>query len=173
MRRYKELLQLYQHPFNLVRLGRKGDGGYIVPKELINDNLLSCGICNDISFEEDYIKHISNPNVHCFDGTISVFPSESNTYNWHKLNIGSSDNEKEISLNSIFEKYYSDKEDVFVKMDIEEGEYPSFSTISDENLKKISCLVLEVHWIDRKYKEFETLMSGSCIKCNSNKGSKK
>ena len=35
MKDYKNLLQLYKHPFTLVRLGRTMDGGYVVPKELI------------------------------------------------------------------------------------------------------------------------------------------
>ena len=44
-------------------------------------------------------------------------------------------------------------------MDIEAAEYGAFSTISVENLKKIDCMVLEVHWIDKQYKNFNDLMN--------------
>ena len=97
MRQYKELLQLYKHPFTLIRLGQNADGGYVVPKELINNNLLSCGISNDISFELDYLKNIKNPNIHCFDGTIINFPSNDLYFNWHKINIGATDTAHEVS----------------------------------------------------------------------------
>lgn len=156
---YKDLLQLYKHPFTLTRLGRNCDGGYVVPKELINNNLLSCGIEHEISFEEDYIKHINNPNIHCFDGTITSFPSNDDCFNWHKINIGTNDTSNEISLNSIFDKFFENQNKIFIKMDIEAAEYGAFSTISVENLKKIDCMVLEVHWIDKQYKNFNDLMN--------------
>lgn len=159
MKDYKNLLQLYKHPFTLVRLGRTMDGGYVVPKELIGKNLLTCGISNEISFEEDYLKNVNKTNVHCFDGTINEFPSKNVQYNWHKLNIGSSTNNNEISINDIFEKCFTDEKEVFIKMDIEGGEYLAFTTISDENLSKITCLIIEVHWIDNQYEDFEKLIN--------------
>lgn len=158
MRPYKQLLQLYKHPFTLIRLGRNADGGYIVPQELITNNLLSCGISNEISFELAYLNKINNPNIHCFDGTIEQFPSENKVYNWHKFNIGAEDNTKEISLNTIFNKYFSTQDNIFIKMDIEEGEYSAFETITKDNLKRISCLVIEVHEINKLYEKFKALM---------------
>lgn len=158
MKEYAKLLTLYKHPFTLMRLGRHCDGGYVVPKELISNNLLTCGISNEISFEEDYIKHNDNVNLHAFDGTIFNFPSSNTIYNFHKINIDSADSANTISLNTIFDKYFAGQNEVFVKMDIEGWEYPSFDTISVENLSKIQCLVLEVHWIERDYDKFVRLM---------------
>ena len=72
---FTELFQLYKRPFTLVRLGRNSDGGYVVPKELfVNDNLISCGIANEISFEEDYLKMNPDAKVFAYDGTINTFP---------------------------------------------------------------------------------------------------
>lgn len=158
MKQYNELLTLYKQPFELVRLGRQCDGGYIVPVDLICNNLLSCGISTEISFEQDYLKHISAPNIHCFDGTIANFPSNDLSFNWHKLNIGSRDTDSEVSLNTIFDKCFKTATDIFVKMDIECAEYASFDTIAVENLQKINCLVLEVHNIDCEYAKFKQLM---------------
>lgn len=158
MRRYKELLRLYKHPFTLIRLGRNSDGGYVVPKELISENLITCGISNEISFEEDYIKNISASNIHAYDGTISSFPSNNKQFNFHKLNIGTKDTNREISLNSIIENNYKEGK-IFLKMDIEGSEYQSFGSISKSNLERFSCIVIEVHRLDKEYDKFEKLLN--------------
>ena len=159
MTEYKKLLALYKHPFNLVRIGRMCDGGYIVPAELINNNLLTCGISNEISFEEHYLNLIVNPNIHCFDGTIDYFPSNNPAFIWHKMNIDSVDTDTTFCLNTIFDSFFAYQDHVLVKMDIEGGEYPGFETISEENLNKIDCLVVEVHDIEQRYDDFSALMN--------------
>lgn len=159
MKQYNELLTLYKQPFELVRLGRQCDGGYVVPLDLINNNLLTCGISNEISFEQDYLKHVSAPNIHCFDGTIANFPSNELSFNWHKINIGSHDTDKDVSLNTIFDKCFKTATDIFVKMDIEGAEYSVFSTFNSKIFDKINCLVLEVHNIQHRYNEFLNLMN--------------
>lgn len=157
MKTYKDLLTLYKHPFELIRLGRKGDGGYAVPKQLINDNLLSCGISNEISFENDYITHTVNTNIHCFDGTITKFPSNNVKFNWHQLNIAANDTDFTVSFNTIFDVCFKGAE-LFAKIDIEGYEYESFCTLTTDNLKKINCLVLEVHDIQKRFDDFSKLM---------------
>tara|TARA_Y100000768_G_scaffold346059_1_gene293370 strand:- start:3869 stop:4678 length:810 start_codon:yes stop_codon:yes gene_type:complete len=59
---------------NLIRLGRDNDGGYIIPKSLVDncDGLLSYGINKDWSFEDDFIKRKKNINVHCYDHTLNI-----------------------------------------------------------------------------------------------------
>ena len=54
----------------LIRVGRKNDGGYVLPGILINetDGLLSFGYGYDSSFEEEYIN-LSNNSVIIFDHT--------------------------------------------------------------------------------------------------------
>ena len=54
----------------LIRVGRKNDGGYVLPGFLINDTdgLLSFGYGYDSSFEEEYIN-LSNNSVIIFDHT--------------------------------------------------------------------------------------------------------
>lgn len=156
---YDELLKTYEFDLNLIRLGRNCDGGYVLPRELINDNLISCGIGNDISFEEDYIRMVEHPNIHCFDGTIEKFPSENPLYSFHCKNIGPYDDDDNISLNTIFSCFFKGQNKVFVKIDIESAEYGAFSTLSQENLKKIDCLLLEVHDISLKYFDLCSLMS--------------
>lgn len=160
MRRYKELLTLYKHPYELIRLGRRCDGGYVVPKELLCENLLTCGISDEVTFEEDYLKMINSANIHAFDGTIKDIPVsiKCDKVAFHKKNIGSIDNESEITLNKIIEEYFVNADKIFLKMDIEGGEYPGFETITRDNLLKFNCIVIEVHSLDQNYDSFESLM---------------
>ena len=59
---------LPEKEYELVRLGKDNDGGYLVEKNsLINaKSLISFGIANDWSFEKDFMK-IKNCPIHCYD----------------------------------------------------------------------------------------------------------
>ncbi len=61
-----------KNQYELIRLGKDNDGGYLVEKNSIleSDILISAGIFWDYSFEEDYIKLVNKP-VSCFDHTIN------------------------------------------------------------------------------------------------------
>ncbi len=59
---------------DLIRLGRKEDGGYVVSKKTIDkcNLLISFGMANDWSFENDFIKQKSENLVHIYDHTVSL-----------------------------------------------------------------------------------------------------
>ena len=55
-----------------IRLGRNYDGGYVVNKKAIeNANLISLGINDDWSFEEDFYKQTGN-KIFMFDGSVNL-----------------------------------------------------------------------------------------------------
>ena len=58
---------------DLIRLGNKRDGGYVIPKKLINevDVLISFGISNDWSFEANFKKLNPNLIIHGYDHSVS------------------------------------------------------------------------------------------------------
>jgi hypothetical protein len=68
----KRLIPKYR--YDLIRLGKDNDGGYLVDKNSIyqSDFLLSFGISNDCSFEDDFIS--LNPNIfcNCYDHSVSL-----------------------------------------------------------------------------------------------------
>ena len=61
---------------NLLRLGRKCDGGYIVNLDVIKkcNTLISFGMGSDWSFELDYINRNNNGSIHIYDYTVSASP---------------------------------------------------------------------------------------------------
>jgi hypothetical protein len=60
---------------NLIRMGDKFDGGYIVDSKIIenSNNLVSLGFGSDWSFELDYLK-LKNNKTHIYDHTTSSWP---------------------------------------------------------------------------------------------------
>jgi len=59
---------------NLIRLGGKYDGGYVVPEDLTKktDGLVSFGYGYDATFEYDYIRYTSN-KVYIYDYSCNLF----------------------------------------------------------------------------------------------------
>jgi len=78
--RYVELNKKYNYirPIKisndeLIRLGCKKDGGYLIVKSLLKSEILiSFGVGNDWSFEKDFIKRNKNLKVFMYDYTIST-----------------------------------------------------------------------------------------------------
>ena len=68
-----KLLKPYQvNKSNLLRIGPKKDGGYVIDKRVINQTkiLVTCGLNDDWEFEKDYIKYNNQAKVLAFDHTI-------------------------------------------------------------------------------------------------------
>jgi hypothetical protein len=139
---------------DLIRLGKNNDGGYIVNKSDIKktQKLLSFGIKDDWSFEEDFYK-INSCSIDAYDGTINSddelklksFFNESKKY--FSKNIGNKENE--IKFSSII------LDSCFLKCDIEGSEYDILDDII-LNSYKITGMVIEFHDIE-KYDNFNNL----------------
>ena len=61
-----------QYDYDLIRIGRDNDGGYLVEKKSLENSqsLISLGINDDWSFEEDFLKKNKNVSIKCFDDTL-------------------------------------------------------------------------------------------------------
>ena len=126
----------------LIRLGENNDGGYIIPNDLegITKNY-SAGIGKLVGFEKDLQEKFSiNSNMLDFNEIDrNILP---NNCNFLKKKLSLKDNDTDISINNWIDNL--DKE-VILKIDIEGDEYPILANISDENLKKIRILIIELH----------------------------
>lgn len=140
---------------NLIRIGKKNDGGYVIDRSIVKktDCLISLGINDDWSFEEDFLD-LNNVPLYAFDASISrqffkrkLYKSIRNfnlkqlkrsvrTLNAYKrffdnVNrthiekfVGFDDEAMFISLNSIVSKYLNSQfKNMFFKIDIEGSEY--------------------------------------------------
>tara|TARA_Y100000816_G_scaffold292004_1_gene285352 strand:- start:157 stop:918 length:762 start_codon:yes stop_codon:yes gene_type:complete len=132
------------HSDEKVRLGNENDGGYIIVEMDNYDYLLSGGVGGDISFEKEFTDKY---NVKCsvFDGTDDtaeqLCKNESNI-TFVKKNIGFEENYNTTNLKNIINKYNN----IFLKMDIEGGEWPFILSLTLEELNKFKQITLELHF---------------------------
>jgi hypothetical protein len=135
-------LSIYDCPYQKMRIGSSHDGGYVICNGLKCDILLGCGISNDITFENDYLN--LNKDIYCFafDGTVNNLPNNANNrINFIKKNIGYNSNNT-TNLDFFLNTY----NDIFLKMDIECGEYEWIKSITKDQLNNIKQIAIEIHF---------------------------
>jgi hypothetical protein len=135
---------------NKIRLGNNSDGGYVIADIIIPnyDCYLSCGVSNEESFSRDFINkyNMNNTNSFAFDASIEKYPTEyTDKITWYKKFIGDTNDNTYTTMEDIINKYNN----IFMKMDIEAGEYPWFKYISETKLNKFKQIVVELHWLDK------------------------
>jgi len=134
---------------NKQRLGEKGDGGYVIGviENDPYDCYISCGVSNEESFSRDFINKY-NMNAHnsfAFDGTIVDYPYHyTNKITFINKNIGGHNDNFVTNLSFLTEKYNN----IFLKMDIEGGEYPWLLQINEKDLSKFKQIVIELHGVN-------------------------
>lgn len=142
----KRLLRVYEYS-KKKRYGNLYDGGYVIaqiPTEY--DCYISCGVETDESFSRDFLKdyHIPHDSRFAFDGTINEYPDGFvDDIHFVKKNIGRYNTDTYSNL-KIYTKMYSN---IFMKMDIEGGEYDWLKSMSETQLKKFGQIVIEFHGI--------------------------
>lgn len=134
-----EALSIYSTEYQKIRVGRECDGGYVIADAGEYDHFVSAGVGDDVSFEHHLLN--SHPNLRCdiFDGTVGGVPLSHNRMSFHRKNIGSGGSD--TNLNDLISAYSN----IFLKMDIEGGEYEFFRSMTDELMLNIKQIVLEVH----------------------------
>ena len=142
-----ELLKVY-HFDNKIRLGENGDGGYVFGElGCVYDCYISAGVSNEESFSRDFINkyNMDKNNSFAFDNTIDDYPyNYTNQITFFKKNISNFNNDNNTNLSFLMDNYNN----IFLKMDIEGGEYPWLLSITEEQLNKFKQLTIEFHGIN-------------------------
>jgi len=173
--------------YELIRLGRSNDGGYLVGKNSINnsEHLISMGLDLDWSFEEDFKKKKDKINIICFDNNLDkkfilkkivtqiilIIFNQNLKYlislikNYINFNIFLRKvkyQKKKITYSDI-SKIQNNINNIFFKIDIEGSEY----RILDELIKiknKITGIVIEFHDIDLHRLKIENFINNIGLK---------
>lgn len=160
---------------DLILVGRDCDGGYFTSRSAINSSrhLVSLGVNDDWSFEKDFVTLNRNAQVNCFDGSISglIFLKyfvksllftrfriayhflqtiidfknffSSNNVAFHQHFVGPHADFGYVAMSDVLQE----KDDVFLKIDIEGGEYRLLDDIIQyKNI--LSGVVIEFHDFD-------------------------
>jgi len=141
-----ELLQVYNFD-KKIRCGSDGDGGYVLAElDGEYDCYISAGINNEESFSRDFINkyNMNEYNSFGFDGTVDSYPyNYTNKISFIKKNINYFNDDNNSNLSFLIEKYNN----IFLKMDIEGGEYPWLLHLDETHLNKFKQIIIEFHGI--------------------------
>jgi len=141
-----EQLKIYQFDKKL-RCGINRDGGYVFADlDGEYDCYISAGISDEESFSRDFINKYGMNEYNCFgfDGTIVGYPYQyTNKISFIRKNIGVVNDDANCNLSFLTSKYSN----IFLKIDIEGGEYPWITNIDEEQLSKFKQIVIEFHGI--------------------------
>jgi hypothetical protein len=139
---------------NMIRIGPKGEGGYVIYNNIIDLNkLISIGVAKDTAFEEDFLRN-SNGNiaVHLFDHTdrpVRPLPKE---FKFHSIGLGSANNTEKnvLSLETISQNYIEKYDKCMLKIDIEASEYKTFPFVSPHIFSRFEQIIFELHDISEE-----------------------
>ena len=126
----------------LIRLGPKGDGGYLVPDILSEiEECYSAGVGTIHGFEEDLFK--KNIKIYMADNTVNKPNILGGDFSFVKKNLATFDDNDHITIDNWMKN--SNSENLLLQMDIEGSEYEIINSITETNLKRFKIMVIEFH----------------------------
>ena len=163
-----------KYNFDLIRLGRNNDGGYLVGKNTIKntENLISIGIYDDWSFEKDFKKRKKILNLLMIDNQLDISFLIKNFFikKYIKLKLIAIRNiiDYFLFVKKNFERLYVSKKNfkgilqaykknIFLKIDIEGSEYNLLSEIIHYK-NRICGIAIEFHSVDVNIKKIENFI---------------
>ena len=135
-------LKPYTVEKKLIRLGPKGDGGYLVPDDL--DGIEACfspGVGQLHGFELDCLK--LGMKVFLADGSVDSPGIEG--LDFIKKFIGPVNLDKFITLDSWVNFKYHDNQDLMLQMDIESHEYLTIISMPKSLIQQFRIMIVEFH----------------------------
>lgn len=131
----------------LIRIGHDHDGGYLIPNDLSGiEACFSAGVGDVSLFEYDCLQR--GMKIFLADASVekSTINLPDDSFDFLKKFIGDTTNDKFTTLESwVKESGVSEKSDLLLQMDIEEGEYPVLTHCSEDFLKRFRIISIEFH----------------------------
>lgn len=133
--------------FELVRVGREHDGGYIMLDDFhAGDTAYSFGISNDVSWDKDMASR--GYDVFMYDHTIDGLLEENPRFHWSKLGIadGHTQDDRLKTLDELIaQNHHEYKRNMILKMDVEGAEWGFLEQVSSETLSQFGQMTFEFH----------------------------
>lgn len=130
---------------DMVRIGCDGDGGYLVPDDLVGiQSCFSAGVGNSAAFE----AHLATFDIPSYMADYSVErpPLENKLFHFEKKYIGAVDNTQYMTMDSWVKKYSPKvNNNLLLQMDIEGAEYEVIQDCSQRTLQLFRIMVIEFH----------------------------
>jgi hypothetical protein len=135
-------------PAELVRIGGKNDGGYLVPKDF--EGIVGCfspGVAERAEFEES-LAEMGIPSF-MVDFSVDQPPITNALFDFEKLFLTTRDIPGQTTrLDTWLKEKAPEQGDLILQMDIEGGEWPVLADVTPETLSRFRIIVLEIHGLD-------------------------
>lgn len=143
-------LRPHKTRFNLIRLGREYDGGYLLPNDL--HGIAACfspGVADSATFEMDILAKANIPS-HLADYSVNKPPMDFKPKSFTRKYIGTVNDDVYMTLDHWVQSQEASApgQDLLLQMDIEGWEYPTLLNVSEDTLKKFRIIILEIHDIE-------------------------
>lgn len=133
---------------NLIRLGPKGDGGYLIPNDLRDVSaLLSAGVGKSSQFELDCADY--GMEVFLADKSVEGPAVAHEQFHFTKKFIGVTSDDDYITLDEWVDSFILDQSsDLMLQMDIEGYEYEVLLSASLSLMQRCRIIVVEFHGLN-------------------------
>jgi FkbM family methyltransferase len=143
------------HPVNieegLIRVGGKGDGGYLLPNNL--ENISACfspGVAANADFEKELYES-NNIKAFMADYSVDKSPVEGKGFHFTKKFLGRTNDDVNMRLQDWVESHADEGKDLLLQMDIEGAEYGVLLDTPKSTLRKFRVMVVEFHSLDQLF----------------------
>jgi hypothetical protein len=139
---------------DLVRLGPRGDGGYLVPDDLEGmSTAFSPGVADESGFELALAKR--GMHVHMADASVDGPAARSDSFSFVRKNIGCVTDDRVMTLEDWKRAVAADeKGDMLLQMDIEGAEYEVLLSTPVTLLKQFRIVVIEFHHLQHLFDRY-------------------
>ena len=132
----------------LVRLGPEGDGGYLVPNDLVGiEACFSPGVGHKSRFEKDCADH--GMQVFLADGSVEAPAVAHQEFNFTRKHIGATTSSEFMTVDGWVESSLPGlSSDLLLQIDIEGSEYETFLSMSKKLMQRLRIIVAEFHFLE-------------------------
>jgi hypothetical protein len=137
---------------DLVRIGPKGDGGYLLPDDF--DDIGGC-VSPGVSSECGFDTQIADMGIEVFmaDASVDGPPTSHSNFHFTKKYLDTYTSDNTITLDS-FAATIAPGKDLILQMDIEGAEYRVIAATTVETLSRFRVIVVEFHDLSNLFTKF-------------------
>ena len=138
----------YKTQFDLIRIGDKNDGGYLIPN-IINE--IKYCISGGVGHTNEFELQLEKFNIKSFLADYSVEkPKNLSNFDFKKKFIASYNDLNKISIDSWIKSFEDEckLDQSILKLDIEKSEYEVIDSIDENILKNFKILIIEFHGLE-------------------------
>ena len=131
----------------LIRIGPKGDGGYLLPDDLDGiDYVFSPGVSDESGFEAELA--LAGKKVFLADYSVDGPAQQSDRFAFTKKFLGSYTDETHMTMDDWKQQSIGAfSGDLLLQMDIEGAEFETLLNVSDSLLQQFRIMVIEFHYL--------------------------